>query len=94
MEGGASVKAIVVPALGGPENLILDDVPEPEAGPGDLLVDVAAAGVNYVDIYHLRPVLVTLVSDQRDVDRHHDHVAHGPRVGEGSPESRGEVGTL
>ncbi len=52
MEGGASVKAIVVPALGGPENLVLDDVPEPEAGPGDLLVDVTAAGVNYVDIYH------------------------------------------
>jgi NADPH2:quinone reductase len=52
MEGGAIMKAIVVPALGGPENLVLDDLPEPEAGPGDLQVDVAAAGVNYVDIYH------------------------------------------
>ena len=52
MGGGATVKAIVVPQLGGAENLVLDDLPEPVAGPGDLLVDVAAAGVNYVDIYH------------------------------------------
>ena len=44
MEGRATVKAIVVPALGGPENLVLDDLPEPEAGPGDLGVDVTAAG--------------------------------------------------
>jgi NADPH:quinone reductase len=54
MEGGATVKAIAVPALGGPENLVLDDLPDPEVGPGQLLVDVEAAGVNYVDIYHRR----------------------------------------
>jgi NADPH:quinone reductase len=48
------VKAIVVQALGGPENLVLDDLAEPVAGPGELLVDVTAAGVNYVDIYHRR----------------------------------------
>ena len=48
------MKAIVVPALGGPENLVLDDMAEPVAGPGELLVDVTAAGVNYVDIYHRR----------------------------------------
>ncbi|HEU5113175.1 MAG TPA: quinone oxidoreductase [Acidimicrobiia bacterium] len=46
------MKAITVPALGGPENLVLDDLPEPEGGPGDLVVEVAAAGVNYVDVYH------------------------------------------
>ena len=46
------MKAITIAALGGPENLVLDDLPEPEAGPGDLLVEVAAAGVNYVDVYH------------------------------------------
>ena len=33
--------AITIAALGGPENLVLDDLPEPEAGPGDLLVEVA-----------------------------------------------------
>ena len=54
MERGATVRAIVVPALGGPENLMLDDLAEPVAGPGELLVDVTAAGVNYVDIYHRR----------------------------------------
>jgi NADPH2:quinone reductase len=48
------VKAIVVPALGGPENLVLDDLPDPTVEPGKLLVDVEAAGVNYVDIYHRR----------------------------------------
>ena len=45
MERGATVKAIIVPALGGPENLVLDDLAEPVAGPGELLVDVTAAGV-------------------------------------------------
>lgn len=48
------MKAIVVPALGGPENLVLDDLPDPTVEPGKLLVDVEAAGVNYVDIYHRR----------------------------------------
>ncbi|HWL49289.1 MAG TPA: quinone oxidoreductase [Acidimicrobiia bacterium] len=48
------MKAIVVHALGGPENLVLDDLPDPVPGPGQLLVDVAAAGVNFVDIYHRR----------------------------------------
>jgi NADPH:quinone reductase len=46
------VKAIVVPALGGPENLVLEELPDPEVGPGKLLIDVTAAGVNYVDTYH------------------------------------------
>jgi len=46
------MKAIQVGALGGPENLVLADLPDPEPGRGDLLVDVEAAGVNYVDIYH------------------------------------------
>ncbi len=45
------MKAIRVGELGGPENLVLADLPDPEPGPGDLLVDVEAAGVNYVDIY-------------------------------------------
>ena len=48
------MKAIVVRELGGPENLVLDDLPDAEPGPGQLQVDVAAAGVNFVDIYHRR----------------------------------------
>lgn len=45
-------KAVQITETGGPEVLRVTDVPDPEPGPGDLLVDVAAAGVNYVDTYH------------------------------------------
>lgn len=49
------MKAIVVEELGGAEKLIPREVPAPDApGPGELLVDVAAAGVNFVDVYHRR----------------------------------------
>lgn len=36
---------------GGPEVLETVDAPEREAGPGELLVEVAAAGVNFIDTY-------------------------------------------
>ena len=45
------MRAIVVTRHGGPEVLELQDVPAPEPGPGQLLVDVEAAGVNFRDIY-------------------------------------------
>jgi NADPH2:quinone reductase len=45
------MRAIVVTRSGGPEVLELQDVPAPEPGPGELLVDVAVAGVNFRDIY-------------------------------------------
>ncbi len=45
------MQAIVVRQTGGPEVLEPAEVPEPQPGPGDLLVDVAAAGVNFMDIY-------------------------------------------
>ena len=45
------VRAWVVTAIGGPEVLELRDEPAPTPGPGELLVDVAAAGVNYRDVY-------------------------------------------
>jgi putative PIG3 family NAD(P)H quinone oxidoreductase len=44
------VKAIVVDEPGGPEQLHLADVPDPTPGPGDVLVEVAAAGVNRADL--------------------------------------------
>jgi NADPH:quinone reductase len=46
------VRAISVRGTGGPEVLTLVDRPEPEPGPGDLVVRLAAAGVNFVDTYH------------------------------------------
>jgi NADPH:quinone reductase len=45
------MQAIVVPRHGGPDVLEVRDVPAPQPGPGDVLVDVEAAGVNYRDIY-------------------------------------------
>ncbi len=45
------MRAIVVNELGGPEVLTLEERPDPEPGPGDLLVEVAAGGVNFIDIY-------------------------------------------
>jgi NADPH2:quinone reductase len=46
------VKAIRVETPGGPEVLRIADVPIPEPGPGQLLIRVEAAGVNFVDVYH------------------------------------------
>ncbi|MBW4720925.1 quinone oxidoreductase family protein [Saccharothrix obliqua] len=45
-------KAVVVHATGGPEVLRFDDVEPRTPGAGELVVDVAAAGVNYIDTYH------------------------------------------
>ncbi|GEL25248.1 quinone oxidoreductase [Pseudonocardia sulfidoxydans NBRC 16205] len=45
------MRAVQVTEPGGPEVLTLVDLPEPEPGPGELLVDVAAAGVNFIDTY-------------------------------------------
>ena len=36
---------------GGPEVLRLEDVEQPEPGPGQVLVEIAAAGVNFIDTY-------------------------------------------
>jgi NADPH:quinone reductase len=44
------MRAIVVREFGGPEVLRLEQVPVPAIGPDELLVEVAAAGVNPVDV--------------------------------------------
>jgi NADPH2:quinone reductase len=46
------MRAVVVHETGGPEVLRALDLPSPQAGPGELRVDVAAAGVNFIDVYH------------------------------------------
>ncbi|MBW8173034.1 quinone oxidoreductase [Ornithinimicrobium sp. Arc0846-15] len=43
--------AVRVHAHGGPEVLQVEDVADPVAGAGELLIEVAAAGVNFIDIY-------------------------------------------
>jgi putative PIG3 family NAD(P)H quinone oxidoreductase len=44
------VKAVVARTPGGPEVLEYVDVPDAEAGPGEILVDVAATAVNRADL--------------------------------------------
>jgi len=46
------MKAILVHECGGPENLRLEEVPTPAAGPGHVRVKIAATGVNFIDIYY------------------------------------------
>jgi NADPH:quinone reductase len=50
-QGGTCVRAIQVEQTGGPEVLKLRDVAIGEPGPGQALVIIAAAGVNYIEIY-------------------------------------------
>jgi len=45
------VKAIRVHQFGGPEVLQLEEVPDPQPGPGQVVVRVHAAGVNPVEAY-------------------------------------------
>ncbi|MBV9504786.1 MAG: quinone oxidoreductase [Acidobacteriia bacterium] len=45
------MKAIRVKQPGGPEAMELMEVPQPKPGPKEALVRVAAAGVNFIDIY-------------------------------------------
>lgn len=46
------MRAIQVTETGGPDVLRLTELSDPEPGAGQLLVKVAAAGVNYIDTYH------------------------------------------
>jgi len=45
------MKAIQVEKFGGPECLTLAEVPTPRPGPSEVLVRLAYAGVNYIDVY-------------------------------------------
>ena len=51
------MRRVMVNALGGPEQLIVQEASdELRAGPGQILVDVGAAGVNYIDVYQRKGV--------------------------------------
>jgi NADPH:quinone reductase len=45
------VRAVVIERKGGPEVIELRQQPAPEPGPGEVLVEVGAIGVNYRDVY-------------------------------------------
>ncbi len=44
------MRAAVLTGVGGPEQLVVQDVPEPEAADGQSIVDVRAAGINFADV--------------------------------------------
>ena len=46
------MKAIRVHQLGGPEALSYEDVPEPQPGQDEAVVQVEAIGLNFIDIYY------------------------------------------
>ena len=48
------MKAIQIEEFGGPEVLQLTDVPDPEPTDGQVVVDVARAGVNFADTHAIR----------------------------------------
>ena len=66
------MKAIRVEEFGGPGKLRLVELPEPQAAPGQLVVQVEAAGVNFIDVYHrtgLYPNPLPLVLGQEGAGR-------------------------
>ena len=48
------MKAVIVGSFGGPEVLRYADLPDPEIGPGDVLVRMRVVGLNFADIYRRR----------------------------------------
>jgi NADPH2:quinone reductase len=61
------LKAVLLREIGGPEQLQLADVPDPEPGDGEVVVRVRAAGINYLDLlvrkgeYAQQPELPTVL---------------------------------
>lgn len=57
------MRAVLVESFGDPETLVVRDVAEPVAGAGEVLVEVAASGVNFPDVmvvagtYQILPAL-------------------------------------
>jgi putative PIG3 family NAD(P)H quinone oxidoreductase len=48
------MRAVTVAEPGGPEALTISELPDPEPGPGDVLIDIAATAVNRADLLQRR----------------------------------------
>src|SRR5690606_41678131 len=57
--GGMEMKAVIVREHGGPEVLRFEETPVPKPGPGEALVRMEAAGVNFIDIYYRKGLYST-----------------------------------
>jgi NADPH2:quinone reductase len=61
------LKAIQVSETGGPEVMTLVDLPSPEPKPNEAVVEIKAAGVNFIDVYFREgryPALLPFVNGQ------------------------------
>jgi NADPH:quinone reductase-like Zn-dependent oxidoreductase len=45
------VRAVRIHADGGPEVLVIEDVPDPAAGPGEVLIRLRASALNHLDVW-------------------------------------------
>jgi len=45
------MKAIRIHKTGGPEVLTVEEIPDPVVGPKDVLVEITASGLNFIDVY-------------------------------------------
>ena len=45
------MRGILIKRLGGPEVLEYTELPDPKPGPGEALIRVRVAGVNFTDVY-------------------------------------------
>jgi NADPH:quinone reductase-like Zn-dependent oxidoreductase len=50
---GFLMRAIVIQKFGGPENLVIKEIPDPEPKPGHVVIQVKAFGVNHAEM-HMR----------------------------------------
>jgi NADPH2:quinone reductase len=64
------MRAAVLQGVGGPEQLSVDEVPEPTAGEGEAIVEVRACGINFADVlirrglYPQMPELPTVLGSE------------------------------
>ena len=58
------MKALTINQFGGPEQLRIQEVGIPTAGPGEILVRIHAAGVNPVD-YNIRNGSIKFISGKK-----------------------------
>src|SRR5215469_5087762 len=50
------MRAIVINQYGGPEHLVIRDLPIPEAMPGQVVIEVKAFGLNHAEVYFRKGV--------------------------------------
>ncbi len=80
MSGAGRIRAVQVARTGGPEVLDHTEIAAGEPGPGEVAVQVAAAGVNFIDIYHregVYPMALPMVLGREGAGR---VIALGPAV--------------